>query len=634
MKRSRWAGWGLAALLGAAAWGGWTLWRAHGELALSRGRVDAAARLAVERTRVAPPELGFEVIPATPQYSDGAVFAGDLWLVGAAGVFRYGSGGELSRAWLVGRDLPPAPATRAAAGLDPKTQKQALFVATAGAGLLVFDERGGVEQVLPAEPELRNLSDLLPRAGGEVILGARHGGVASYSGGGLRRLDEELDEPAVTALAGDEGDLWVGTLDQGLLRWTGGRLERWGTAELLPDRQILSLASADGAVFAGTPTGVAELRDGAVSRILADGFFAQALLADQDRLALGSLDEGVAEIPLAAGRRPSGSAAGPDGAVRLLRFGSALLAVTPQGVQSREPGGDWTPLIEPPAAALTARNITALHAAGDGRLWVGYFDRGLDILAPGGSVEHHESDRIFCVNRIVEDREADRVAVATANGLTFFAPSGQPKETLTRDDGLISDAVSDVVVRPGGLAVATAAGVTFLEPGGPRSLYAFQGLVNNHVYALAARGPLLLAGTLGGLSLIQGGAVRAGYTTANSALRHNWINAVVEFRGDWYVGTYGAGVARLSDAGAWTLFPDMDQVEINPGALAVGADKLYAGTLDRGLLVYEPAMERWRSVTQGLPSLNVTALEAAEGTLWIGTENGLVKLAEEALSWP
>ena len=176
--------------------------------------------------------------------------------------------------------------------------------------------------------------------------------------------------------------------------------------------------------------------------------------------------------------------------------------------------------------------------------------------------------------------------------------------------------------------------MTFLEPGGVRSLNAFHGLVNNHVYALAARGPRLLAGALGGLSVIEGGAVQTSHTTANSALRHNWINAIVELRGDWYVGTYGAGVARLNDQGEWTLFAGMEGVEINPGAMTVGAERLYAGTLDRGLLTYDPSRARWRFVTDGLPSLNITALEAHRGTLWVGTENGLVKVAEEALSWP
>ncbi len=70
-------------------------------------------------------------------------------------------------------------------------------------------------------------------------------------------------------------------------------------------------------------------------------------------------------------------------------------------------------------------------------------------------------------------------------------------------------------------------GVSFIDASGINSVYAFQGLVNNHVYALAADGRRTLAGTLGGLSILEGAAVRVSYTTSNSGLKHNWITAIV-----------------------------------------------------------------------------------------------------------
>lgn len=617
----------------AVGWAGWSLWRAGSELGRSRASVESQAREAVERRRWEPPPPLWETVPMAAQFVDAAIFDDSLWLAANAGVFRYSPQGELLRSWRVGQELPQASPTRLATGLDPVSQRPALFVATAGAGLLAFRTDEQIDQILPVEPALRNLTALLPRATGEIVLGSLHGGVAAYDAGGLRRLDEELDAVQVTALAGDEGDLWIGTVDEGLLRWTGGRLARWGSTELLPDIRVLALAGAAERLFAGTPAGIAQLEGGQVSRVLADGFFAQSLLAADEKLTVGSLDEGLFEIPLAGAQRPTGVPAGPSDVVRLLTSGSATLALTPEKLYVREAGSTWEALIDG-GGQLWDRNVSALHADDDGRLWVGYFDRGLDLLGPDGSVEHHETDRVFCVNRIVADPARNRVAVATANGLTFFDPAGTPRETLTRDDGLIADHVSDIAVEPEGLVLATAAGVTYLDPGGPRSLYAFQGLVNNHVYAVAARGRSVLAGTLGGLSTIEGGAVQASYTTANSDLRHNWINAIVEADGGWFVGTYGAGVARFAEAGAWRLFPDMAGVEVNPGAMTVSGGRVYAGTLDRGLLVYDLDAELWRTVVEGLPSPNVTAVEARDQTLWVGTDNGLVKINEEALSWP
>jgi ligand-binding sensor domain-containing protein len=58
---------------------------------------------------------------------------------------------------------------------------------------------------------------------------------------------------------------------------------------------------------------------------------------------------------------------------------------------------------------------------------------------------------------------------------------------------------------------------------------------------------------------------------------------------------------------------------------------VYAGTLDRGLAVYSLAAGRWNFWTRGLPSSNVTAVEARGGILYIGTDNGLVKVPESTI---
>jgi ligand-binding sensor domain-containing protein len=163
-------------------------------------------------------------------------------------------------------------------------------------------------------------------------------------------------------------------------------------------------------------------------------------------------------------------------------------------------------------------------------------------------------------------------------------------------------------------------------------LYAFQGLVNNHVYALGASGDRLVAGTLGGISLLNAGSVRRNLTTATSGLKHNWITGVVAVGDEWLVGTYGAGVLRLAADGSVssTEATRMGTV-VNPTAMAADGRMVLAGTLGQGLLVSDAAGVRWRTITAGLPSLNVTALAIRNGVVYVGTENGLVKIAEEKL---
>ena len=66
-----------------------------------------------------------------------------------------------------------------------------------------------------------------------------------------------------------------------------------------------------------------------------------------------------------------------------------------------------------------------------------------------------------------------------------------------------------------------------------------------------------MAGTLGGVSVLDGDTVRANYTTANSRLKHNWITALARVGDEWFAGTYGAGVLRLDASGEWHSFPDL-----------------------------------------------------------------------------
>jgi ligand-binding sensor domain-containing protein len=219
-----------------------------------------------------------------------------------------------------------------------------------------------------------------------------------------------------------------------------------------------------------------------------------------------------------------------------------------------------------------------------------------------------------------------RTAVATANGLALFDTSGQLRQVLGRKDGLLSDQVTDVAFREGGMVIATPAGLTFADRAGMCSLYAFHGLVNNHVYTVATWNKQTIAGTLGGVSLLDDDTVRANYTTANSRLRHNWITALVRVGDDWLAGTYGAGVLRLDNNGEWHTFPDLKSgFVVNPNAMLVERGRVYVGSLDRGLFVLDLASGQWSNRADGLPSRNVTALASDGVSVFIGTDNGVSK---------
>lgn len=600
----------------------------------------------------------FEPLGAPAVFSDAKLFNSHLYLCGPAGLYAYDSEGKPAGRFNAGAELPPAPLVRMATGLAADAVEPELYIATAGEGLLAFNGRG-FRQIRAEERAFRTLTAVLPLPTGRVLLGTESKGVLAYDGRQLAPFHSSLNGMHVTVLAGDDSSLWVGTLDRGVLHWIAGRLE---TPEGLPDPRVLSLAVQGSTTWVGTPAGVAEFRDGRFARVLAEGVFSRALLPRGSTLAIGTEDEGVVELPLSADPRPrasraartlmgplSASALGAGGtpasrggtpAVQtLFEVQGQFYALAADGLYTaRDAMLGWRPALGREPAVLTDRNISALAADRAGRLWVGYFDRGLDVIEAGGArVTHVENEHVFCVNRIVHDAGRGVTAVATANGLVFFDAAGAQRQVLGSREGLIADHVTDVLLDGGNTVLATPAGITFLGPGGASSLYAFHGLVNNHVYALAAFGDRLLAGTLGGLSVLERGAVRASYTTANSGLKHNWITAIVAVDGgpsgvEWFIGTYGGGVVRFDAAGRWEAFPDAAGFEVNPNAMLVTPEHVLAGTLGNGLYVFDRAHGRWRSITAGLPSANVTALApAGRGFIYIGTDNGLVRIAEQRL---
>jgi len=625
---------------------GVVVWRV--ERAVRSTERDVAQRelLGVEvRTLGTQPNPGFEGITAPAVYTSVAAYQGKIYLAGPAGLYAYSSDGSLNHIHRAGIDLPAAPLGQMTVGMLVGSRQPELLIATLGEGVLAFDGQT-FRQIRPTQDEARAVTALLPLASGRLLIGTAKLGLLIYDGKTLRRFHPSTSNLYITALAGSEAELWVGTLNDGLLRWHGGQTEHIGEEQGLPDSRVEQIALADASAFVGTPMGVAEVRGGKIARVLAKGSYARALSVDGNSLLVGQVEAGVLRVSLVGAetstRRPivariADTTKSPheiqQTVEQFLAVGETRYALAADGLLRQESDGAWRKVLGEETAQLTDRDVSSLMVASDGRLWVGYFDRGLDILpAAGGTVQHLEDEHVFCVNRIVEDPRHGAVAVATANGLALFDRDGRQKQVLGREAGLIADHVTDVALYGDGMALATPAGITFLDNSGAHSLYAFQGLVNNHVYALSASGDRMVAGTLGGLSLLANGAVQRNLTMATSGLKHNWITGLVEVGNDWLVGTYGAGVLRLAANGSVSATEaTRTGVVVNPTAMVADGRMVLAGTLGQGLLVGDATGTRWRTVTGGLPSLNVTALAIHNGVVYVGTENGLVKISEDKL---
>ena len=624
-----------AGLLIGICMGAVAIWKARQVLRSSVSDVKAEHEIAFTTGPLAPVNSDFEVISSPAVFFQAARFQGHLYMAGPAGLLEFDPAGALVHQYAVGRELPGSSLIALASAVLSDSHKPELVLATAEDGILAFDGRA-FRQILPADADFRAVTAILPSASGHLLIGTKKHGVLVYDGRLISPLHSTLETQYVTALAGDESDLWIGTLSHGVLHFHAGATDRFTETEGLPDSQVQSLVLYGDQAYVGTPLGVAAFSAGRFSHVLAPGVFATSLLAKKNELYVGSEDQGVISIPL-EGRHPNLNLplnSKLSEVRQLFASGDDVYAVARNGLYSKSAHAfGWQQVLQPIATVLSDRNISALAVDASDRIWVGYFDRGLDLLDANASrTRHIEDQHVFCVNRIFPDAKTGTIAVATANGLVRFDNNGSEQQILTHQDGLIADHVTDVAAYRDGLALATPAGLTFLDSAGARSMYAFHGLVNNHVYALGVSGDELVAGTLGGISILDKGYVAVNYTTATSNLKHNWITSVVPVNDEWMVGTYGAGVLGLDHSGHFHTYETASgQFEVNPNAMLVTPSYVLAGTLGKGLYVYDRHSERWTIITEGLPSTNVTALSSANGYIYIGTDNGLVRIPEQKL---
>ena len=228
----------------------------------------------------AVPNPGFEPIAAPAAFNSVAMLDGHIFLAGDGGLEMYSASGVLERSFRVGNELPPAALGNMVAARLRGQSDVRLVIATAGAGVLVFDPATRTfAQLLPAAPALRDVTALASFASGELLVGTRRGGLLSFDGNLLTQYRPEYAGASITSLLAVGNDVWAGMQDQGVLHTHAGVTDRFLSE--LPDAHVAALAGDGSRIFAATPLGVEMFEDGRPARLLAAGTFAQALFAER-----------------------------------------------------------------------------------------------------------------------------------------------------------------------------------------------------------------------------------------------------------------------------------------------------------------------------------------------------------------
>ena len=361
----------VAGLLAFAAWMYRAATRAEGDARLA---VRNDSEIAFEQKTLSdPPPAGWETLASPADFRDAVVWNGNLYVAGANALFRYDADGALNQTWRAGMELPPAPLTALAAGEE-------LWIATEGEGALSFDGTR-FRRILPHAPRCpknpRHPSFSHRRRAGRHRRTRR----SAVRGAKLRPFHPSLAGIAVTAMAGAEDNLWVGTRDAGVVHLHAGHAERFAEAEGLPDRAIHSIAVDGDRAWVGTSTGIAAFRAGKFERTMANGLLAKSIAARGEEIVVGTLSDGWLRIPTEGrpGRRSREET--PEGGEvrRILNVGEDLYILKPAVLEVLR-AGRLSKAITGQSALLTHGNVSALEMDATGRLWVGYLIRGWILL--------------------------------------------------------------------------------------------------------------------------------------------------------------------------------------------------------------------------------------------------------------
>jgi diguanylate cyclase (GGDEF)-like protein len=447
---------------------------------------------------------------------------------------------------------------------------------------------------------------------------------------------EGLPHNQVNAIAQTpDGYLWFGTWE-GLVRYNGLEFHVFdrGNTPGLKDNGIRSIrVAADGALVVGTSRGGVSVRRKGHWRTwtTADGLaqdeVMDALEDRAGRLWVATESAGVTRIDGNRARqftRGSGLPSEVMFGLLLDRDGSVWAATAGGVVHFR---GDRA-MVFGPGSGLPAAPVFRLVQAGDGTLYVGTergaYRRQGDRFVPVSSLLPADG-----VPSLVRDAAGDLWVGTVNNGLMRIDRKGI--ERFGSQRGLPNNRVAALFVdREGSLWAGTNAGLLRLRDAPFSTFNREHGLSDDYVRALVqARDGSLWIGTSRGLNRWRSGRVASIHTVADGLPSDSILSLLEDRDGNLWAGTYVGGLLQLRDG---RLVRKYDNASGMPGsnqvrALAQAADgTLWIGT-SRGLVRMRDGAFKLYGTGEGLPREFVLALHVArDGTVWVGTANGAARV--------
>lgn len=365
-----------------------------------------------------------------------------------------------------------------------------VWAATAG-GLVHFvddrPQRFGLDTGLPDAPVFR----VIQGRDGTLFVGTERG-VFRRAGGRFVLASAELPADGVPSLAQDAaGNLWVGTVNNGLLRVAKSGVDRFTSLRGLPNNRVAALlVDREGSIWAGTNAGLLRLSDAPFTNYNGDqglsDDYVRALLQSRDGSIWAGTSRGLNHIRdgkvdasyTAANGLPS------DSVLSLLedRDGSLLVGTYTSGLL-RLRDGKMLEHYDNAHGLPGSNQVRALAQQADGTVWIGT-TRGLLRMRDGQFRLFGEKDglpREFIISlHVARD---DSLWVGTANGAAHLR--GEQVETVDmRDMNGAQDVFGFLEDADGTLWFATDRGLLRRRNGKLRALGLGQGLPIDVLFAV------------------------------------------------------------------------------------------------------------------------------------------------------
>ena len=430
-----------------------------------------------------------------------------------------------------------------------------------------------------------------------------------------------------------DGYLWLGTWE-GLVRYNGLEFQLFDRSNTpaLQDNAVRSLSvAADGSVIVGTSRGGVTVKRGDqwTTYLEKDGLAQDEILdAIQDRsgrLWVATESEGLSVLDHGRATQYNTRNGLPSNVVFDLRedHNGDVWVATAGGLAVFSHG---KMRVMPSASGLPNAPVFNLFETRAGQLLVGT-ERG--AYRHIGSADRFEVVSALLpqdgVPSLAEDKDGDLWIGTVNNGLLRLSKQGVDRFTSLR--GLPNNRVPSLLVdREGSIWAGTNAGLLRLSDAPFSTWNTDQGLSDDYVRTVyeGHQGGIWI-GTGRGLNLWRNNQVVTSYTAENGLPSDSILSLLEARNGDLLVGTYTDGVLRMRDGKVLARYdaahglPASNQVR---SLAETGDGSLWIGT-NRGLVQLKNGQFKRFGVSEGLPREFIISMHPArDGSLWVGTSNG------------